>query len=387
MRNKLLVCVCALALFGMVGCRKDKTDLFAVDEQLAQKTLVGTYVYTAVDSTTMSTTFYEWNLAKDGTGYYQQRTTGNGTVQDNKKTLTWNSSMSEINLGMDVTVTFEDATTENLLWTDGVLYLPSYATVKVANSTATTSATLDESLQDVTFILDDTLYYQREDSIPYLKWTSDVAYYAPEDTASAKAQYLSDLAAYSDTIKWYIRKFGNVASAHIDSVTGELVDLVIVDTTAAKRGKNAGKHGITFLVSSVDTIVEMRNVGPLNVARGTIALKREGNRNIGSFSYRYVELTEEVYTDPTSNKAIVKDSTFTMPEVEWTIQSIINGRTFDVLLSGASTLKYIEEKAGVEVTNEQKDTEKDFQTLSLSGFVISKGVVDYQGETYNLKND
>ena len=195
------------------------------------------------------------------------------------------------------------------------------------------------------------------------------------------------MAAYSDTIKWYIRKFGNVASAHIDSVTGELVDLVIVDTTAAKRGKNAGKHGITFLVSSVDTIVEMRNVGPLNVARGTIALKREGNRNIGSFSYRYVELTEEVYTDPTSNKAIVKDSTFTMPEVEWTIQSIINGRTFDVLLSGASTLKYIEEKAGVEVTNEQKDTEKDFQTLSLSGFVISKGVVDYQGETYNLKND
>ena len=52
MKNKLLLCV--IALIGLVGCQKD-VDVIGTTEKLANKTLLGCYSYTVVDSVAMTT--------------------------------------------------------------------------------------------------------------------------------------------------------------------------------------------------------------------------------------------------------------------------------------------------------------------------------------------
>ena len=387
MKNKLLVCVCAVALFGLVGCQKDNTDLLAIDAQLAQNTLLGIYVYTDIDSVAMSTTFYEWTIVKDGTGTYQKLVSGNGAGSEEQQSFTWKAEMAEDNLGMAVDLVFADASTRKATWANGVLALDEYVTTKVANSTIATVKTLSANLQDLTFQLDDTTFYQAEDSIPFLAWQSDVAFYAPEDTAVAKAQYLNDLAPYADTIKWYIAKYGPVASAHIDSVSGELVDLVVVSPTASSRGKNAGKHGITFIYSYNDTVVEMRNVGPLDIAQGTLTIKREGETNTAALSHRVANWTKEVYTKPTTKEATLSDSTFTVATAQWTIASITNQRAFSLLLKGSTNQKVVKQVAGEETENTDVTKDEAFTLLPLTGFNLSSGQVDYNGYTFKLKTE
>ena len=264
MKNKLLVCVCALALLGLSSCQKDKTDLLAIDAQIAQNTLLGIYVHTVVDSVAMNTTIYEWTIAKDGTGTYQKRTGGNGAVQEEQATFTWTASIAEGNLGMDINATFADGTTKKMKWSNGLLDTGDYVTTnKAAGSIIATAQSLEESLQSAVYELADTVFFQAEDSIPFIAWRSDVEFVLPEDTAATRQQLLNDLAPYMDTLRWYIEKYGPVGKAYIDSLTNELRDLVVVDTVASKRGKNAGKHGVTYLQQYMDTTVEMRNVAPL----------------------------------------------------------------------------------------------------------------------------
>ncbi len=388
MKNKLLVCVCALALLGLSSCQKDKTDLLAIDAQIAQNTLLGIYVHTVVDSVAMKTTIYEWTLVKDGTGTYHERTSGNGAVQEQQTDFTWTATVAEGNLAMDINATFADGSTKKLKWANGLLDTGDYVTTnKAASSIIGTAASLEESLKSAVFVLDDTVYFQAEDSIPFIAWKSDVEFVLPEDTAATRLQFMNDLAPYMDTLRWYIQKFGPVGKAYIDSATNELRDLVVIDTVASKRGKNAGKHGVTYLLQYMDTTVEMRNVGPLNIKNGYITLRREGENNVAEFSCRYADRTSECYTDPTSDKATLIDSTYTIATATWTISSITTSRVFNVLLRGNETQQVIEQKAGVETKNVNTNKDNALYELPISGFIVSKGVLVYDGNTYNLKNE
>ena len=388
MKNKLLVCVCALALLGLSSCQKDKTDLLAIDAQIAQNTLLGIYVYTVVDSTAMNTTIYEWTIVKDGTGTYHKRTSGNGAIQEEQANFTWTATVAEDNLGMDINAVFADGTAKKMKWANGQLETGEYVTTsKAAGSIIATAVSLEESLQSAIFLLSDTVFFQAEDSIPFIAWKSDVEFVLPEDTAATKQQLLNDLAPYMDTLRWYIEKFGPVGKAYIDSTTNELRDLVVIDTVASKRGKNAGKHGVTYLLQYMDTTVEMRNVGPLTTKNGTITLKREGENNIAEFSYRFADRTSECYTDPSSDKATLADSTYTMATATWTISSITTSRVFNVLLRGNESQQIIEQKAGVETRNVNTTKENARIELPISGFIVNKGVLVYDGNTYNLKTE
>ena len=392
MKNKLLLCASLIALSAAIltGCQK-KEDLFAIESQIAQNTMKGIYTYLVSDSVQMRTTLYEWQLNEENgekKGFYRVRKSGNGAVEQTEEALKWESVMSEDHLKMNLKITLAGGTVKEAVWADGVLYIDDYTTGKVANSVVAFSERITESFANLVYEFADTSYYTAPDSIPYLAWKSDVAFYDPADTATAKQQYLDDLAAYTDTIKWFVKKFGPFAHVSIDSITGELTPLVVVDTTASKRGKNKGKHGITYIVSYADTIVEDVNVGYEKIVNTSMVFNRDNSdNNTGEYKFRSQEWSLEYYKDPTSKKATMSDSIYNLTNAQWMITDISTQRKFNVLMRGDKYVKSLKSVAGEETEHEETSTEPVCETLQLSNFNMGTGVIDCNGITYKLKTE
>lgn len=136
MKNKLTLCLCALALVSSVftSCKKD-TDILDIESQIAQKNFPGVYYYLGIDSVNVSTTLKEWGILKNGetkNGYYRIATTGNMSDLDTVNNLTWlDASFAPDGLSMIIPVDLKNpAAHKELVWHDGVIAVDGYVTAK-----------------------------------------------------------------------------------------------------------------------------------------------------------------------------------------------------------------------------------------------------------------
>ena len=347
MKNKIFKLTALLLLVvGFVACQKDDVDVFGISTGLALEKMPGYYTFTEVDSVTMTVTKTECCLEKQvdgvGKGYYLVSKSGVNPSPDDKKLITWDAVMAENKLSMTTTITFSDGETKVFRWSEGVLYDASNkVSTKTAKSSVDALKTINADLANKAFEIDQKSYYPHPDTIEFVAWTTDVTYFAPEDTTSAKANYLAELAPYNDTIKWYIKNIGQIGTVYIDSVTGELQNLVVIDPTPSSRGKNKGKHGITHVIQ-IDTLqsrVEQIKDRPQELLSSNVEFKVAGSNYTGSYNYHQETWTEEWYLKPGSPEAIYTDSAYAFVATKWAVTAVSNDNVFDVLMKGSENGK------------------------------------------------
>lgn len=375
MKNNLFkLTVLWMVGFALASCQHD-VDVFGLSTNLALKNMPGYYTLTVVDSATMIVTKTECNLEKQvngvGKGYYRVSVSGMCAPSDDQKPITWDAVMSEDKLSMITTLTFEDGNTKVFKWRDGVLHLEDGTYDKTGASNISALNTAYEQLENKEFEVSKKTYFAHLDTVYFLAWKTQVDFWKPEDTASMKAQYLAELQPYLDTIKWYIQNVRPVGDVQYDTVSGQLINLVVVDPVASSRGSNKGKHGVTHVVKE-DTLqhqVLQINDRPEEIELGTLAFNRVGDANSGVYTYRKQTWTEECYTDPTSPKAQTTDSSYTMQPAVWAITSITSNKKFDVLFKGT----------------ENGTKEGAFSTVNISDFDADKGELVVGTLKYKLK--
>lgn len=383
MKNKLLVFALVCTTLGLVGCRKERTDIFEVNTQIAQKSLQGFYDYVDVDSVKMSTTLYEWYLtesAADGkSGYYRVAATGNGLDADSRISLTWEPAvMAKDQLSMTIPAKVGGKDME-LLWKSGVLVIDDYTTYKSLNSVGDLMRSLHSDFANVTFIINDTTDYLtfHRDTIPYLGWEPKVVYW-DQDTISAYKDYLLTV---KDTIQWFNETIIKDKSKYVP-------DTVNFKKTPEASGKNKGLYkGLVPLsfkskLITVDTI----NHGPLEIINGEIVCNRSATmENTGSFYFHKQTWTEDFYDNPASPKAQTLDSLYTVSNAKWTMSGFTNAKKFDVLVKGDKQLKVYATEAGKVVRNETKNASNDFTVLPISAYTAEDGELMLFDYKYTLK--
>ena len=375
MKNNLFKLTALLVVVvGLAACQRD-VDVLGISTGLALENMPGYYTLTEVDSATMTVVKTECYLAKRvngiGNGHYRVSKSGMCTTTDVEKSITWDAVMAENKLSMTTTIAFEDGETKVLRWSEGVLHDGENVYQKTGSSSISSLKTIYEDLANTEFEIDKKAYYPHPDTIEFLAWKTDVTYFAPEDTAAQKQTYLDELVPYMDTIKWYVQNIGQVGTVYVDSVTGELMNLVVVSPQPASRGANKGKHGITHVVmiDTLQTRVDQVNDRPKEITYSTLAFKRAGETNTGSYVYHHQTWTEECYTDPTSPAAIATDSTYTIDASAWAITAVTSNDIFDVLFKGLENGK----------------TPNAFNTVSVSEYNRDKGELVVGTLKYLLK--
>lgn len=366
------------------ACQHD-VDVIGVSEGLAKKNMLGAYTHTAVDSALMQVTKIEYKLTKDASdatkNYCRKSVAGDKcTLSDEIIPMTWETAIAANKISMIVTVTLENGETKQLSWWDGQLHEGEDTFVKSGSSEIDAQKAVYDDLFNTEFVANETDYYEHEDTVKFLAWTTDVDYFAPEDTTQAKEDYLTGLEkmlagmdANMDTIKWYIQNVHSVGKAYVDA-EGNLQGVIWVDPEPAKRGKNAGKHGITHLIL-LDTLqwrIEQINDRPMKHVESNMSFLRTGEDNTGEYYYHIETWTEEYYTEPGSAKAIATDSVYSMKASAWALTSIASSKKFDVLMKGKETVNGVEK-------------EEAFTTIKISGFDKAKGEATVGETSYKLK--
>ena len=397
MKNKLLLC--AVALIGLVGCQKD-VDVIGTTDKLANKTMLGCYTYTVVDSATMTTFKKECFLKKDASGnqigYYRECTAGQGTFADVKKDFKWEALMAVDKLSMSLTVTFEDGSQKSFVWADGILTANNedYSKSISGTSDVDLQQSIYADLQNTEFAAEALTYHEHLDTVPYLAWSTSVKFYAPEDTAAAKLQYEEELKPFIDTIVWYLRTMvptHTLGYAHLDTIFGEndttftVSGMVYVDPKASTKGKNKDKHGITYLTSKIEKRIDQVNDRPASLVSSTMAFKRVNDVNTAIYTYELKEWSKEYYIDPADPAATTHDSICTFTASSWMIPAYTNALKFEVLLFGQEQLVEKKTVSGAETLNTDVTKENVHKTLSISAFSIKKGEATQADLKYKLK--
>ena len=389
MKNKILLCACSLAvLVGVLSSCKKDADVLGISKGIANKTMLGIYTYTAIDSATMQVFKKECALKKDNdgnqTGYYRESKAGQGTGSDVSVPMTWAAEMAADNLSMNLTLQLENGTTKTLVWADGVIREGNIEYPKSLSglSEIDTQNSIYENVENKKMEGVSTAFHEHLDTVPYLAWKTTVEFVAPADTAAKKAEILQSLEQYTDTIIWFLRT--QVAEHRLDRVcldtviAGEdtsyvLVDLVYIEPKASEKDRTKGKHGVTYLVSEVKDRVDQVNDRPSVAIACALSVDRTSDVNTAVFAYEYRQWSKEYYTDPTSEKAIAYDSLYTFNASAWAVSTITNSKKFNLLLFGDNQIVVKEYKAGSEVRNQTIDRDDVFNTLSLSGYDANKG--------------
>lgn len=389
MKNKILLCACSLAvLVGMLSSCKKEADVLGISQSIANKTMLGVYTYTAIDSASMQVFKKECALKKDNagnqTGYYRESMAGQGAGSDVSIPLTWTAEKAADNLSMNVTMQLGNGTTKTFVWADGVIregkqeYPKSLSGLSEIDTQNSIYENLEnKSLNGVTYT-----YHEHLDTVPYLAWKTTVEFVAPADTAARKAEILQSLEEYTDTIIWFLRT--QVAEHRLDRVcldtviAGEdtsyvLVDLVYIEPKASEKDRTKGKHGVTYLVSEIKKRVDQLNDRPATSVRCALEVNRVNNENTAAYAYEYHEWSKEFYTNPDSEKATAYDSLYTFNAKGWAVSTITNSKKFGILLSGNEQTLLKEQKAGTETRNQSINRDGVFTTLSISGFDTKKG--------------
>ena len=381
MKNKLFKLTALWMVgFALVSCQHD-VDVFGISTDLALNNMPGYYTFTVVDSATMIVSKTECYLEQQedgvGKGYYRESVSGMCTPTDEQKPITWDAVLSEDKLSMVVTLTFEDGTTRQLNWRDGVLQTEN----KFEKTGASNISALNDAYTQLTnmkFEATKKTYYDHIVKVDYLAWKTKVdgngrKGYTMEEAEAKKAEYESALEPYKDTIVWYFRtqlSAHRIDHAYLDSIidgtdtTYVVKDMVYIDPE--------GKHPITYLISETKQRDEQINDRPEVIEQGTIVFNRAGEANTGNYSYRKQTWTEKYYTDPGTPEAITTDSTYSMQASAWAITSVSSQKKFDVLLFGTE-----------KVNNEEKQDK--FATLKISDYDAKKGEMTVGTLIYKLK--
>lgn len=376
MKNKIFKLTALwMVVVGLAACQSNDVDVFGISNGLAIDNMPGYYTFTDIDSASMTVTKTEYCLEKmkDGIGKGYRRVSKSGMCAstDVQEPITWDAVMAENKLSMKTTITFENGETKEYKWAEGVLHEADDLSMKTSSSSISSLLAIYENLANTEFEVSLKSFYPHPDTVDFIAWKTNVAFYNPEDTASQKEAYLASLTPYLDTIKWYLGYAGQIGSVYLDSVSGELKNLVVVSPEPSTRGKNAGKHGITYVVmiDTLQTRVDQINDRPTQILNSTMAFNRVGETNTGAFSYREQTWTEEYYTDPSSPQAIATDSTYTMEASAWVLSSVTSPAIFDVLLKG--------------IANGQ--TQDTFTTINVTDFDKEKGEIIVGTLKYKLK--
>ena len=381
MKNKILLFAGLVVAVGLLfsSCKKDNTDLYAIDSEIAQNTLLGYYIFIDVDSAAMSTTLHEWYLAVDSlqnrVGYYRVASTGNGKDDDTTTKLTWKEpTMSEDKLSMSIPVTVGKKE-KVLVWHDGVVTVDGYTTEKDLISVADVLRAVNENLLKFDFVYDDTTSYitSRKDTTYFLGWKTEVVYW-PQDSIDAYKQFLI---ANADTLKWFNETYPTKA---------------VPDTVRfAANPQTSGKYKDLYkglIPRSFNTFEEKTiktNHGPLHILNSEIVFNRKGSENTGLYTFYEKTWTEECYTKPKDKKAEQTDYTYTITDAKWTPIAFTNVKKFTVLFKGKMHMtmeSYIGGKKQPVTTMDEKDY---FFELPLSGFNKEDGEVTSNEHKYKNK--
>lgn len=381
MKNKLLVCMCAIAMVVglLTSCQKD-ADLYAIDAQIAENSILkdgsdGRYYYfIEVDSTTMSTKLHEWKLVNDSTdrtGYYRLASTGNSEDQDVTTSLTWEkATMSEDGLSMSIPVKLGDKELV-LTWKDGVLVTNDYTTERTIISLANVLRSVNDNFAGFDFVYSDTASYitSRKDTTYYLAWKTQVVSYSQEQIDSAKAALIE----LADTLHWFNATFPNQA----------VPDTVRFASKPQSDGKFKGQVSIPYETFKVDEI--KTNHGPLNIINGEMVYDRVSTANTGAFSIHKQTWTEQCYTKPADTTAVQTEYLLEISNAKWTPISFINIKKFNILFKGKAHIITKKIVAGNVVEDKTEDKDDYFFEVPLSAFSRLDGEVSYEEHKYKNK--
>ena len=367
------------AVIGLVACQqtiKDE-DVFAINEEIANKTLEGIYTFIDVDSAAVTTTLYEWTLTKDSTnarvGTYRVASTGNGANSSTEQELVWEEAkMASDGLSMSIPVTV-NGETKTLIWHDGVITIDGYTTSKDLISKISVLRSVHENFANLDFVLDDTTYYvtSRMDTMYYLAWKTAVVSYTQEQIDSAKQAMLT----YADTLAWFNATYPSRA----------VPDTVRFATKPQSDGTYKGQVSIPYEDMEIQEI--KTNHGPLHIINSEMIFNRDANgATTGSYVFYEKTWTEECYTKPTSDKAIYTDYTNTVTDAQWTPVAYTNIKKFNIMLKGTWDVKTIVTVAGGEPKVEMDlHEENTCYELPLSGFNKTEGEVTSNELKYKTK--
>lgn len=368
--------VSLIAVIGLVACRNDKTDLYAIDANLAQKTLLGIYPYVGVDSVNMNTTIHEWKLEnsaeKGRTGYYKVAATGNGVDTDTESPVTWaEAALAADGLSMLIPVTVNGEQKE-LKWHDGVVEVDGYVTSKSVISVTSTLRAIHADFANLDFVYDDTVSYKtsRLDTTYYLAWKTEVVSFT-QDSIDWYKQFMID---NHDTLMWFNATYPDKA----------VPDTVRFSTKQQGNGTYKGQISRAYEAMNIQTIVT--NHGPLDIVNSEMVFNRVGNSNTGSYRMHTVSYTEEWYTNPASDKAVMIEEVYELANAKWTPSAFTNVKKFDILMRGDATVSVLSKKYDGTVIKQEDYTEAGaFHTVSLSAFNSADGEVTSDELKYKTK--
>ncbi len=393
MKNKILLCVCSMALVAALftSCKQD-VDLYAIDSEIAEETMLGTYVWIEVDSAAMSTTLHEWNLSVERHefnhdepgrpqedayryGYYAVAATGNGLDQDSTWTLTWSKpTMAEDKLSMAVPVQIDGRKEQVMTWQDGVLTMPEFRSEKSLISLAGTLRSVHEYFRDFVFEHVDSTFYitVKMDTAVYLAWKTAVVSYTQEQIDSAKLAMIE----YADTLAWFNATYPDRA----------VPDTVRFSAKQQSDGTYKGQVSVPYEDNDIQEI--KTNHGPLHIINSTMAFMRDDQtlKNTGYYIMHEETWTEECYTKPGTKNAKHVDSYYAVTDALWTPVYFINVKKFDVMLKGKMDMVITTEEAGGAPQTDEEHKLVDYHTLQLSGFNRADGEVTCNELKYKKTN-
>jgi len=374
-----------LALVSLAGCKKD-VDVIGISDDLANKTMLGYYTYTSLDSVNMQTSKKEFYLNRDKagnqTGYFRENAAGDGVSSDQTTTLTWTSVMAEDKLSMTITATLKDGSVKTFKWADGIIYAAGNPYEKsVANiSNIDVQQDVYKQVDNVVFECSEASYYDHKVNKDYLAWSMKIAQNKTEEEANALlADTLNTKANYQDTIIWFLRNMTN--NQQIANVTR--LDTIIsgTDTTFnvvgyGKKVLNAkGKYNVQYLASSVKTMQVQVNDWPQSIVYSSITLKNVNNARTAEYKWQKSYAGREHYMP--EYKGIHKndttlDSLYIFTASKWVIPSFTNQAKFDILFLGNGDSTVTRTDKGVETVLVDKKETNAHLKLEMFGYTEKK---------------
>ena len=373
-----------LVLVSLAGCKKD-VDVIGISDNLANKTMLGYYTYTVLDSTNMQTSKKEYFLDRDDAGnqkgYYRESKAGNGVSTDENIPMTWEAVMAEDRLSMTVTATLQGGKSKSFKWADGIIYEDGNSFAKsMANlSNIDVQNKIYSQISNGEFEVADTTFYDHQEKRYYLGWKTDIDVAATEGEANTKAQaIIDDLEKnYHDTIVWYLRtkakdhKIGTYAQIGDTIVKGEDTTFVLVGLAVVEPLKEGG-FAITYVKKKTGEFEYVQiNDRPSKIVYSSLIFKDADNKKSGSYKWQKSEFSKEHYTKPGGAKDTSLDSLVVFTATEWAVPDFTNQAKFEVLFHGSGDSTITATKAGAE-TQEKMPMKEKYFVLPLSGYTEKK---------------
>ena len=385
MKNKIFKLTALwMVVVGFAACQSNE-DVLPIAEDLANKTLLGYYTYTTLDSVAMQTAseeFYLMRNAKDEQkGYYRTSVMGDDASKDENFPITWVSQMADDQMSMLIEATLPDGAVKNFIWQDGVVKEGDHwfsKNVAGMSNITVLNTIYDNQLTNVVFETSQTTYHNHTVNQPYLQWSSAVEQ-GVTDTLKAKQKYLDILLPQADTIIWFMKnkrvvEQGYVGNAHPVDTVIDGKDTTIIENLVYVTGN--GPYNVYYLTSDENKNPSQVNDRPEVVFYSSMTFNRVNNLNTATYVWHKSEYTLEHYTKPGKASDKGTDSLYTFTATKWVVPEFTNLAKFDVMLYGIGDSTITKSRAGVESIVKQETYEDTYKTLNLSGYGVKMNPTD-----------